>query len=64
MAKKKKKNQGRQVITLECTEQKASGIAGMSRYSTQKNKTNSPKRLELRKYNRFLRRYTVHREIK
>ena len=34
----KKKNVGRQVITLECTEQKNSGIAGMSRYTTMKNK--------------------------
>ncbi len=61
---KKKKNQGRQVITIECTEQKSSGVPGMSRYATQKNKTNSPKRLELRKYNPYLRRVTLHREIK
>jgi len=60
----KKKNQGRQVITMECTEQKASGKPGMSRYSTTKNKRNSPKRLELMKYNPFLRRHTLHKEIK
>jgi large subunit ribosomal protein L33 len=29
-----------------------------------KNKKNTPARLELRKYNKFLRRVTVHREIK
>ena len=60
----KKKNAGRQVITLECTEQKASGVPGMSRYTTMKNKKNSPKRLEIKKYNPFLRRHTVHKEIK
>ena len=60
----KKKNAGRQVITLECTEQKESGVPGMSRYTTMKNKKNTPKRLELKKYNPFLRRHTVHREIK
>ena len=60
----KKKNVGRQVITLECTEQKASGLPGMSRYTTTKNKKNTPGRLEIKKYNPFLRRHTVHKEIK
>ena len=60
----KKKNAGRQVITLECTEQKGSGIPGMSRYTTMKNNKNTPARLELKKYNPFLRRHTVHKEIK
>jgi len=60
----KKKNVARQTIHLECTEQREAGVAGMSRYTTQKNKKNSPKRLELRKYNPFLRRYTLHREVK
>jgi large subunit ribosomal protein L33 len=62
MAKKKKV--GRQTITIECTEQKKSGIPGMSRYTTSKNKKNTPKRLELMKYNSFLRRHTLHKEIK
>ena len=61
MAKKKK--EARQVITLECTEARALGKSP-SRYSTMKNKKNTPKRLELRKYNPFLRRYTLHREVK
>ena len=60
----KKKNVARQVIHLECTEQRESGVAGMSRYTTQKNKRNSPKRLELNKYNPYLKRYTLHREVK
>ncbi len=60
----KKRNVARQVITLECTEQRESGVPGMSRYTTQKNKKNTPKRIELKKYNPYLRRHTVHREIK
>ncbi len=60
----KKKNAARQVIHLECTEQRESGVPGMSRYTTQKNKKNTPKRLELRKYNPYLKRYTLHREVK
>ena len=61
MAKKKK--DARQVITLECTEARALGKSP-SRYSTMKNKKNTPKRLELKKYNPSLRRHTVHKEIK
>jgi large subunit ribosomal protein L33 len=60
----KKKALARQTITLECTEQKEAGVPGISRYVTTKNKKNTPKRLELRKYNPYLRRYTLHREIK
>ena len=60
----KKKSQGRQVITLECTEQKDSGVPGMSRYTTQKNKKNTTGRVELLRYNKYLRRHTLHREIK
>lgn len=60
----KKKKEARQTIHLECTEQRGSGVPGMSRYVTQKNKKNTPKRLELKKYNPYLRRYTLHREIK
>jgi len=62
MAKKKK--DARQSIIIECTEQKGTGVAGISRYQTQKNKKNTPKRLELKKYNPYLRRVTLHREIK
>lgn len=62
MAKKSKGN--RQQIILECTEQKGSGVAGMSRYVTQKNRKNTPERLELKKFNKYLRKMTVHKEIK
>ena len=62
MAKKSKGN--RVQVILECTEQKESGVPGMSRYITTKNKKNTPERLERRKYNPFLKKVTVHRAIK
>lgn len=51
-------------VILECTEHKASGQGGTSRYITTKNKKNSPDRLELKKFNPILKRMTVHKEIK
>ena len=39
MAKKVK--EARQQVILECTEQKASGVPGMSRYITTKNRKNT-----------------------
>ena len=62
MAKKSKGN--RVQVILECTEQKESGVPGMSRYITTKNRKNNPERLELKKYNPYLKRVTLHREIK
>ncbi|MFY8161110.1 MAG: 50S ribosomal protein L33 [Candidatus Kapaibacteriota bacterium] len=50
-------------ITLECTEAKAEGRPA-SRYTTKKNKQNTPDRMEIKKYNPFLRRHTVHKEVK
>lgn len=58
-----KKKDARQVVTLECTEARALGVPP-SRYSTMKNKKNTPKRLELKKYNPFMRKHTIHKEIK
>ncbi len=51
-------------VILECTEHKTSGVAGMSRYITTKNRKNTPERIELKKYNPVLKKYTVHKEIK
>ena len=62
MAKKSKGN--RVQVILECTEQKESGVPGMSRYITTNNRKNTPERLELKKYNPYLKRVTLHREIK
>lgn len=60
MAKKTNRIQ----VILECTEHRNSGVKGMSRYISSKNKVNTPSRLELKKYNPFLKKYTVHKEIK
>ena len=62
MAKKGKGN--RVQVILECTEHKDSGQPGTSRYITVKNRKNTPDRMEIKKYNPILKRYTVHREIK
>jgi len=59
----KKKGDRIQVI-LECTEHKNSGLSGTSRYITTKNRKNSTSRLELKKYNPIMRKYTIHKEIK
>jgi large subunit ribosomal protein L33 len=45
-------------ITLECTECK------QRNYDTVKNKKNNPDRLELKKYCRFCRKETLHKETK
>ena len=62
MAKKSK--EARIQVILECTEHKASGMPGTSRYITTKNLKNTPERLELKKYNPILKKYTIHKEIK
>ncbi|MCC8118325.1 MAG: 50S ribosomal protein L33 [Bacteroidales bacterium] len=62
MAKKAKGN--RVQVILECTEHKASGMPGTSRYITTKNRKNHPECLELKKYNPILKKVTVHKEIK
>ena len=51
-------------VILECTEHKATGLPGMSRYITTKNRKNTTERIELKKYNPLLKKYTLHKEIK
>ncbi|HIX54168.1 MAG TPA: 50S ribosomal protein L33 [Candidatus Sphingobacterium stercoripullorum] len=51
-------------VILECTEHKESGLPGMSRYITTKNKKNTTERLELKKFNPVLKKVTLHKEIK
>ncbi|HNW99542.1 MAG TPA: 50S ribosomal protein L33 [Bacteroidales bacterium] len=60
----KKSKEARVQVILECTEHKASGKPGTSRYITTKNKKNTPERLEIKKYNPILKKMTVHKEIK
>jgi large subunit ribosomal protein L33 len=52
------KKGARVIITLECTEAKKEGKPA-SRYTTMKNKQNTTERLEIKKYNPFLKRHTV-----
>jgi large subunit ribosomal protein L33 len=51
-------------VILECTEQKTTDVPGMSRYITTKNRKNTTARLELKKFNPYLKKVTVHKEIK
>ncbi len=51
-------------VILECTEQRLTNIPGISRYITTKNKKNSPDRVELKKFNPYMKKVTVHKEIK
>lgn len=53
------KKENRVQVILECTEE-----PGSSRYHTVKNVRNTTGRLELKKYNARLRKYTLHREKK
>lgn len=54
-------------ITLECTKCSDNtnkiGV-GISRYITQKNRRNTPNRLEIKKYCRYCGSHTMHKEIK
>ncbi|HAE14794.1 MAG: 50S ribosomal protein L33 [Chitinophagales bacterium] len=51
-------------VILECTEQKNTDVPGISRYITTKNRRNTPDRIEMKKYNPYLKKMTVHKEIK
>ena len=53
----------RETVTLECTEARKEGKPP-SRYMGSRNKKLQSEKIELKKYNPFLRRHTVHREIK
>jgi large subunit ribosomal protein L33 len=52
-----------ELVTLECTEAKKEGKP-VSRYLTTRNKKTVTERIEKKKYNPFLRRHTLHKEIK
>jgi len=57
------KKSGRITVTLECTE--ARGLSKpVSRYTTTKNRTKTPGRMEKMKYNPNLKKHTLHRETK
>jgi len=48
----------RDIVALACNDCKRRN------YSTTKNKQNTPDRLEFKKYCRFCRKHTLHRETK
>jgi len=55
------------IITLECTECRtnvAQRSAGISRYTTMKNRKNTPARLEIKKFCPNCNRHTIHKELK
>lgn len=56
-------NTMQEVVTLECTEAKKEGKPA-SRYLTFRNKKTVTERIEKKKYNPFLKRHTLHKEIK
>lgn len=62
------KNKGTRItITIECTTCKTNGFKrspGVSRYTTQKNRRNTPSRLELKKFCPHCNQSTYHKEIK
>ncbi len=60
----KKKAESRIIISLECTECRDSGIPNVSRYSTTKNRKNTTGKMEIKKYCRFERKHTIHKEVK
>nr|YP_010977360.1 ribosomal protein L33 [Caroxylon nitrarium]WOA00502.1 ribosomal protein L33 [Caroxylon nitrarium] len=55
-------------VILECTscvrKSVNKGSRGVSRYITQKNRHNTPSRLELRKFCPICSKHTIHGEIK
>uniref|UniRef100_A0A1C6ZUR3 Large ribosomal subunit protein bL33c n=1 Tax=Neuwiedia zollingeri var. singapureana TaxID=1088843 RepID=A0A1C6ZUR3_9ASPA len=56
------------LVILECTTCVRKGVnnesPGISRYITQKNRHNTPNRLELRKFCPYCQKHTIHGEIK
>ena len=56
-------NAMQEVVILECTEARKEGKPP-SRYLTKRNKKTVTERIEKKKYNPYLRRHTVHKEIK
>jgi large subunit ribosomal protein L33 len=58
------KKENRINIQLECQTCRKSGSPGVSRYATTKNKKTTTARIEMKKYCRYERKHTVHKEVK
>jgi large subunit ribosomal protein L33 len=56
----------RVTVTLECINctRNDKKKLGVSRYITQKNRRNTPIRLELKKFCSYCNKHTIHKEIK
>ena len=57
----------RVIITLECTQCRINTDKrgnGISRYTTMKNRRNTPSRLEIKKFCKHCNAHTLHKEIK
>ena len=57
----------RLIITIECSECRKSEIKrsnGVSRYTTTKNRKNTPERIELKKFCCYCNKHQIHKEIK
>nr|YP_004376532.1 ribosomal protein L33 [Ptilidium ciliare var. pulcherrimum]ADK89626.1 ribosomal protein L33 [Ptilidium ciliare var. pulcherrimum] len=62
-----KNKQIRVTINLECincAQNLGKRCQGISRYTTRKNRRNTPIRLELKKFCRYCGKHTIHKEIK
>ncbi|OIO59019.1 MAG: 50S ribosomal protein L33 [Verrucomicrobia bacterium CG_4_10_14_3_um_filter_43_23] len=53
----------REHVIIECTEARKEGKP-VSRYMTSRNKKLQTERVEKKKFNKHLKRHTIHREIK
>jgi len=53
----------RELICLECSEARKEGKPP-SRYFSTRNKRTKQEKVEKTKYNKFLRRHTLHKEVK
>nr|YP_010865703.1 ribosomal protein L33 [Frullania muscicola]BEG72875.1 ribosomal protein L33 [Frullania muscicola] len=49
---------------IDCEQNLKKKSQGISRYTTRKNRRNTPMRLELKKFCRYCGNHTIHREIK
>lgn len=49
---------------IDCEQNFRKKSQGISRYTTRKNRRNTPMRLELKKFCRYCGKHTIHREIK
>ena len=64
-AKGGKKKSVREVVTLSCQNLKAEGSKCDQRnYVLSKNKRNTPARLELKKFCKYCKKTTLHKEVK